>query len=85
MKDPITGEPHTAHTILDVTIIVSGTGISKNSFTLEDGRLADVAPTLLELTGIAQPPEMTGHSLLKFQAKSSAGDQQADESVSPAA
>jgi 2,3-bisphosphoglycerate-independent phosphoglycerate mutase len=32
---------------------------------LEDGRLADVAPTLLALMGIPQPAPMTGHSLLK--------------------
>jgi 2,3-bisphosphoglycerate-independent phosphoglycerate mutase len=32
---------------------------------LADGRLADVAPTLLALMGLKQPPEMTGHSLLR--------------------
>jgi 2,3-bisphosphoglycerate-independent phosphoglycerate mutase len=34
---------------------------------LQDGILADVAPTLLSLMGIAQPPEMTGHTLVTFK------------------
>jgi 2,3-bisphosphoglycerate-independent phosphoglycerate mutase len=62
MKDPKTGEPHTAHTIFDVPIVAinapMGTG-------LENGRLADVAPTMLVLMGIKQPSPMTGHSLLR--------------------
>lgn len=62
MKDPTTGEPHTAHTTFDVPIVAinapKGTG-------LENGRLADVAPTMLALMGIAQPKPMTGHSLLR--------------------
>jgi 2,3-bisphosphoglycerate-independent phosphoglycerate mutase len=69
MKDPKTGEPHTAHTILDVPIVVAGDICSKSGVALENGRLADVAPTLLELVGIAQPHEMTGRSLIKFSAQ----------------
>jgi 2,3-bisphosphoglycerate-independent phosphoglycerate mutase len=65
MKDPDTGEPHTAHTILDVPIVVVGDICSQGGVRLENGRLADVAPTLLELTGIRQPQEMTGRSLLE--------------------
>jgi 2,3-bisphosphoglycerate-independent phosphoglycerate mutase len=61
MEDPHTHVPYTAHTTLDVPIIVFGgpTGAS-----LRDGRLADVAPTVLDLMGLAQPALMTGHSLL---------------------
>ncbi len=58
MRDPATGGPHTAHTTNPVPVfLVGGPG------TLHDGRLADVAPTLLALMGIPQPPEMTGHNL----------------------
>jgi 2,3-bisphosphoglycerate-independent phosphoglycerate mutase len=62
MKDPVTHEPHTAHTTLDVPIIAVN---AKRKFALADGRLADVAPTLLALMGIAKPPAMTGHSLIE--------------------
>jgi len=61
MQDPQTHEPHTAHTTLDVPVIVFGgpAGIG-----VENGRLADVAPTLLDLMGLQKPAPMTGHSLL---------------------
>lgn len=63
MKDPITGEPHTAHTLNRVPfILVNGPAWATK---VQDGRLADVAPTVLELMGIAQPREMTGHSLMQ--------------------
>jgi 2,3-bisphosphoglycerate-independent phosphoglycerate mutase len=81
MKDPKTGEPHTAHTILDVPIVVAGNISSKRAFTLENGRLADVAPTLLELVGIPQPREMTGRSLVRFVAQTA----RVKENASPAA
>ncbi|MBI4968491.1 MAG: 2,3-bisphosphoglycerate-independent phosphoglycerate mutase [Rhodospirillales bacterium] len=63
MRDPETGQPHTAHTLGPVeTILVNGPpGIGLAS----GGRLADIAPTLLALLGLPQPTEMTGHSLLK--------------------
>ena len=61
MKDPKTHEPHTAHTTLDVPIIAFGVPAGVK---LENGRLADVAPTMLELMGLSQPALMTGHSLL---------------------
>jgi 2,3-bisphosphoglycerate-independent phosphoglycerate mutase len=62
MRDPKTGEPHTAHTLNPVPLIAVNlpTGVAR----LIDGRLADVAPTLLDIMGIAQPPAMTGHSLI---------------------
>jgi len=60
------GRPHTAHTTNLVPIVLaaateSGAALAQ---TLQDGRLADVAPTVLELLGIPQPHEMTGVSLL---------------------
>ncbi|HET6157834.1 MAG TPA: 2,3-bisphosphoglycerate-independent phosphoglycerate mutase [Dongiaceae bacterium] len=60
MKDPVTGEPHTAHTLNRVPVIVVGAAGRK----VIDGKLADVAPTLLELMGLPKPAAMTGHSLL---------------------
>ena len=81
MKDPKTGEPHTAHTVLDVPIVVAGNNCSQRDMTLENGRLADVAPTLLALVDIRQPQEMTGHSLVKFAAQSA----RMKENASPAA
>jgi len=62
MKDPVTHEPHTAHTTFDVPIIVVN---ARRKLKLVNGRLADVAPTLLALMGIARPPAMTGHSLIE--------------------
>ena len=62
MKDPVTGAPHTAHTLLDVPIIVVN---APRPVRLRHGRLADVAPTLLDLVGIQKPPQMTGQSLLE--------------------
>jgi len=60
MRDPETGGPHTAHTTNPVPVFLAG----RPGVSLADGRLADVAPTLLALMGIAQPAEMTGKSLL---------------------
>jgi 2,3-bisphosphoglycerate-independent phosphoglycerate mutase len=62
MKDPITGEPHTAHTVGKVYAILVGAPAGVDH--LSDGRLADVAPTLLQLMGLPQPAEMTGRSLI---------------------
>jgi 2,3-bisphosphoglycerate-independent phosphoglycerate mutase len=61
--DPVTGGPHTAHTTNPVPVILVGgpTGAQLRA----GGRLADLAPTLLELMGLPQPPEMTGRSLLR--------------------
>jgi 2,3-bisphosphoglycerate-independent phosphoglycerate mutase len=64
MVDPATGGPHTAHTTNPVPVLlVGGNGVS-----LADGRLADIAPTLLELMGLPRPTEMTGTSLLRPKA-----------------
>jgi 2,3-bisphosphoglycerate-independent phosphoglycerate mutase len=60
MKDPTTGGPHTAHTTNPVPVVLLGGGAPA----LHDGRLADVAPTLLALMGLPKPAEMTGASLI---------------------
>ena len=61
MRDPKTGGPHTAHTTNVVPVVLAG---GPAGATLHEGRLADVAPTLLALMGVAQPEAMTGRSLL---------------------
>ncbi|MDP9174691.1 MAG: 2,3-bisphosphoglycerate-independent phosphoglycerate mutase [Planctomycetota bacterium] len=63
MIDPATGGPHTAHTTYDVEVIVADDRF-KGRALRSGGRLADIAPTALELMGLPQPPEMTGRSLL---------------------
>ena len=61
MVDPETGGPCTTHTTNPVPCIVTAPGL-----VLRDGGvLADVAPTLLDLLGLAQPEEMTGRSLIE--------------------
>jgi 2,3-bisphosphoglycerate-independent phosphoglycerate mutase len=60
MTDPATGQPHTAHTLNRVPVVVVGAPGRK----VVDGKLADVAPTLLELMGLPKPASMTGRSLL---------------------
>ena len=57
-----TGQPHTAHTLNQVPIILVSNALSVKIF---DGILSDVAPTLLDLMGVNKPIEMTGKSLLK--------------------
>lgn len=61
MVDPETGGPHTAHTLNPVPVVLfngpAGAGI-------RHGRLADLAPSLLELMDLPQPEEMTGVSLI---------------------
>lgn len=57
------GTPNTAHTTNLVDLIYCGP--DQNDVKLENGKLADLSPTLLALLGIEQPAEMTGHSLIK--------------------
>ena len=62
MRDPDTGGAHTAHTLNPVPLIlVNGPKGAKLS---QGGRLADLAPTVLEIMGLDQPTEMTGTSLI---------------------
>jgi 2,3-bisphosphoglycerate-independent phosphoglycerate mutase len=62
MVDPVTGEPHTAHTTNPVPLWWATR--SAEGRKLRDGGLADVAPTLCALLGLPQPAEMTGRSLI---------------------
>jgi 2,3-bisphosphoglycerate-independent phosphoglycerate mutase len=62
MWDDQADSPHTAHTTNLVPLILVN---ANPSATIVDGRLADLAPSLLELLGIAKPGEMTGTSLLR--------------------
>jgi len=61
MRDPETGGPHTAHTLNPVPVLLAGGPAGAK---LHDGTLANLAPTLLQLLGVAQPAAMTGESLL---------------------
>ncbi len=62
MIDPDTGGPHTAHTTNPVPVILVG---GPEGVRLRNGRLADLAPTLLDLMGLDLPPEMTGKTLIE--------------------
>jgi 2,3-bisphosphoglycerate-independent phosphoglycerate mutase len=69
MRDPGTGGPHTAHTTNPVPLLLTGAG----DVSLAEGRLADLAPTLLELMNLPKPAEMTGTSLIRRHASAQAG------------
>ena len=60
MIDYKTGEPHTAHTTNPVPLILVGMEEAK----LKEGKLADIAPTMLDIMHLEKPEEMTGESLL---------------------
>lgn len=60
MIDYVTGEPHTAHTTNPVPFILVG----KEDAKLKPGRLADLAPTMLDIMGLEKPKEMTGESII---------------------
>lgn len=60
MIDYKTGEPHTAHTTNPVPLVLIGVEGVK----LKEGKLADLAPTMLELMELEKPEEMTGKSLI---------------------
>jgi len=62
MRDPDTHERHTQHTTGPVAVVLVNGPASVTA--LENGRLADLAPTVLALMGLAQPADMTGHPLL---------------------
>ena len=65
MIDPETGGAHTAHTTFDVPLIVVEPGL-EGATLRPNGRLADIAPTILELMGLEKPAEMTGQSLIRL-------------------
>ena len=68
MRNTTTGEAHTQHTTGPVPVLL----VSSNSdrLVLRDGSLSDLAPTVLHLMGLPQPPEMTGQSLLSLPKRS---------------
>jgi 2,3-bisphosphoglycerate-independent phosphoglycerate mutase len=68
MRDPETGGPHTAHTTNPVPVLLVGA----SDVSLTEGRLADLAPTLLELMNLPKPADMSGGSLIRHPAHASA-------------
>ena len=62
MRDPETGEPHTAHTIGPVPLVYVG----RRAALRDGGALRDIAPTLLYLLGLPVPAQMTGRNLVEF-------------------
>ncbi|MCC2625131.1 MAG: 2,3-bisphosphoglycerate-independent phosphoglycerate mutase [Burkholderiales bacterium] len=63
MFDKETGQGHTQHT----TNLVPCLYIGRSASIMPNGALKDVAPTILKILGIVQPPEMSGHNLIKFK------------------
>ncbi|PLY12413.1 MAG: 2,3-bisphosphoglycerate-independent phosphoglycerate mutase [Sedimenticola sp.] len=63
MRDLKTAQAHTAHTQNPVPLVYVG---GRGAQLQDNGSLCDIAPTLLEIMGLAIPPEMKGHSLIKF-------------------
>ena len=64
MWEDATAQPHTAHTLNKVPVILADYSAGGHEHKLRSGRLADLAPTLLQLLGVVQPAEMTGESLI---------------------
>jgi len=65
MFDDATQQPHTAHTLNLVPVILVTERFKGKNPRLPEGKLSDVAPTLLQWLGLPQPAEMTGRSLLR--------------------
>jgi 2,3-bisphosphoglycerate-independent phosphoglycerate mutase len=70
MADPTSGQAHTAHTMNKVPLIYCGP--QAHRLALADGRLADLAPTLLAIMGLDQPRAMTGRPLIRYVEQSAA-------------
>lgn len=70
MVDPETNAPHTAHTLSRVPLVLVGDDLGVSA--LDEGRLADVAPTILQIMGIEQPAAMTGRGLIRRAASHAA-------------
>ena len=64
MRDPTTGEPHTAHTTNPVPFVLVS-DLHRGARLRSGGRLSDVAPTMLQLLDLEKPAAMTGVSLLE--------------------
>ncbi|MBB5014807.1 2,3-bisphosphoglycerate-independent phosphoglycerate mutase [Rehaibacterium terrae] len=63
MRDPATGQPHTAHTVGPVPFVYLGRPATLRA----GGALRDIAPTVLHLLGLPKPAEMTGESLVVLE------------------
>ena len=63
MRDPTSGQPHTAHTTGPVPLVYLG----RRATLEQEGALRDIAPSLLALLGIQAPPEMTGRNLVQLR------------------
>jgi 2,3-bisphosphoglycerate-independent phosphoglycerate mutase len=63
MRDPDTGQPHTAHTLGPVPLVYLGRDASLRG----DGALKDLAPSVLYLMGLTPPAEMSGHTLVTLR------------------
>jgi 2,3-bisphosphoglycerate-independent phosphoglycerate mutase len=63
MVDPVSGQKHTAHTTNKVPLVFHG----RRAKMKEGGSLQDIAPTMLYLLGLPQPPEMTGQPLVEIE------------------
>ncbi len=64
MHDHDSGQSHTAHTLNLVPVVLVSKAFEHQKFSIPEGKLGDIAPTILQLMELAQPAEMTGVSLL---------------------
>jgi 2,3-bisphosphoglycerate-independent phosphoglycerate mutase len=64
MFDDATHQPHTAHTLNLVPVILAVPALAGGKLSVGEGKLADLAPTVLKLMGLPQPIEMTGKALI---------------------
>ncbi|MBY0579242.1 MAG: 2,3-bisphosphoglycerate-independent phosphoglycerate mutase [Burkholderiales bacterium] len=64
MKDPVTHQMHTAHSLNLVPFLYIG---KRPSRIRDNGALQDIAPTMLAILGLPQPPQMTGQTLVVFE------------------
>jgi len=59
------GSPNTAHTTNPVPVIFVGNDVNKNNYMVMDGKLGDLAPSILDVMGIAPSEEMTGNIIIQ--------------------
>lgn len=80
MTDPESDGAHTAHTTFDVPVILvnAEAAFGKREVSLSSGSLADLAPTVLALMGMEQPPAMTGRSLIRTSSSSAPAARKSD-------
>ncbi len=83
MWNPEDDNPHTAHTLYDVPLIVIGRGV-KGRRLRENASLGSIAPTALEMMGIDQPDEMTDRSLLLSKEEEEAAEEAAAKTAAKA-